>query len=243
MTTAEFAHGRRFDPIAKGPPEALVILFGDLGLGAATLNPVAVRWATRVPSTAFIVLDRVIQPAAPSGDPLHTKADRDASAEPAALDRAALNLGSLLQQHLRSYRLHADQLVLAGFRHGGTLALRLLLRQGWRCAGVLAFAAKLTPSLPRYLNVEGKVRLIECAENRKVGQSNLRVAVALLAACGIDARGALLTGPILSDEAIRHGGAYLAELVATAQRTSGSFVRRGATRGITSFGGDHDRHR
>jgi predicted esterase len=218
MTAAEFAHGRRFDPIAKGPPEALVILFGDLGFPAATLNPIAARWAPRVPSTAFIVLDGVIQPAAPSGDPLHRKADRDASAEPAVLDRAELNLGSLLQQHLRSYRLHADQLVLAGFRDGGTLALRLLVRQGWRSAGVLAFAAKLTPPLPRYLNVEGKVRLIECAENRQVGQTSLRAAVATLAACGIDARGALLTGSILSDEAIRHGSAYLAELVATAQR-------------------------
>ena len=35
---------------------------------------------------------------------------------------------------------------------------------------------------------------------------------------GIDTRGVLLMGSALSDETVRHGGAYLVELVASAQR-------------------------
>jgi len=46
----------------------------------------------------------------------------------------------------------------------------------------------------------------------------LRDAVAWLTARGLDTRGVVLAGSPMSDEAIRHGGAYLVELVATAQR-------------------------
>jgi len=55
-------------------------------------------------------------------------------------------------------------------------------------------------------------------EDPQVSHGSLRDAVALLAARGIDARGVMLVGSVLSEEAIRHGGAYLVELVATAQR-------------------------
>jgi hypothetical protein len=50
--------------------------------------------------------------------------------------------------------------------------------------------------------------------------------VAQLTTRGIDARGILLGGSALSDEAIRHGGAYLVELVATAQRGDHLHVNR-----------------
>jgi predicted esterase len=124
----------------------------------------------------------------------------------------------LLEQQLRACRLDASRLVLAGFGYGGTLALHMLRRKAWRCAGVLAFAARMTRPLPRILRIDRKVRLIECVEDPEVSHGSLRDAVALLAARGIDARGVMLVGSVLSEEAIRHGGAYLVELVATAQR-------------------------
>jgi len=219
VTWIQFPNGFRLDPIAKGPPEALVVLLHDLGATAAALTPLAARWAMTVPTTAFIALEGIEQADPPSRGLLpHRTLDLDVGTEPTVLDRAAGHLKPLLEQHLRSYGLEADRLVLAGFGHGGTLALHVLLRQGWSCAGVLAFAARLTPPLPRTLRIDPKVRLIECVENRRIDHSNLRAVVALLTARGIDTRGALLTGSILSDEAVRHGGAYLAELVATAQR-------------------------
>ena len=86
-------------------------------------------------------------------------------------------------------------------------------------AGVLAFAAKLMRPLPRLLAVNHKIRLIACSDDGPVDHGSLRDAVAALAGRGIDTRGIALAGPALSDEAIRHGAAYLVELVATAQRS------------------------
>lgn len=212
----KFAGGFQQDPIAEGSAEALVVLLHDHGAAAAA---VAARWAASVPTTAFIALDGINRAEPTSGVLLPPRTlDLDVSTQPTVLDHAAGHLKPLLEQQLRSYGLDADRLVLAGFGQGGTLALHLVLRQGWSCAGVLAFAARLAPNLPRNLGVDCKVRLIECVENRPIDPSNLRAVVTLLTARGIDTRGASLTCSILSDEAVRHGGAYLAELVATAQR-------------------------
>jgi predicted esterase len=219
MTWVQFAHGFRLDPIAKGSPEALVILLHDVGASAATLMPVATRWAATVPTTAFIALDGIDQRDPPSCElPPQPTLDRDAAGEPIVLDRASRHLEPLLEHELRSRRLDASRLVLVGFRHGGTLALHMVLHRGWTCAGVLAFAAKQLRPLPRILRVDHKVRLIECLGDGDLGHGGLRDVVASLTARGIDTRGVVLAGPVLSDAAIRHGGAYLVELVATAQR-------------------------
>ena len=219
MTWTRFSHGFRRDPIVKGSPEALVVVLHDIGADAAALTSVGTRWATTVPTAAFVALDVTAQlDPLFCRPPLHTMFDLDASVEPTVLDRVARRLEPLLEQQLRSCRLSAGRMVLVGFGYGGTLALHLLLRQGWSCAGVLAFAAKLMRPLPRMLRVDRKVRLIECVEDGDIGHGRLRDVVALLTGRGIDTRGVLLAASVLSDEAIRHGGAYLVELVATAQR-------------------------
>jgi predicted esterase len=216
-----FSHGLRLDPIGRGSPAALVALLSDLGASAASLAPIAARWAASVPTTAFVALE-AIEPFVSSSDGLAPRMpDRVGDAEPedpVMLDRAARRLEPLLERQLRAYRLDASRLVLVGFGYGGTLALHLVLRQGWRCAGVLAFAAKLVRPLPRLISVRHKVRLIGRLGDDDVGPGSLREIVAPLSAYGIDARGVLLAGSALSDEAVRHGGAYLVELVATAHR-------------------------
>src|SRR6202030_370787 len=133
---------------------------------------------------------------------------------PAVLDGATRQLGPLFECQLRSYRLDASRLVLVGFGHGGTLALHMVLRQGWSCAGVLAFAAKLMRPLPRTLRVDHYVPLIACVGDDPVAHGSLRDAVASLTGRGIDTRGVLLSDPALSDIVIRHGGVLLVELVA-----------------------------
>jgi predicted esterase len=218
MTSILFSRGLQLDPIAKRPPEALVILLPDLGPRAATLTPVAVRWASTVTTTRFIVLDGPEQfHSPPSCLPWHRALDLDSAVEPAALDRAAGQLKPQIEAQLRSCGLNASRLVLVGFGYSGALALHMALRQGWSCAGVLAFAAKPMRPLPRIVRVGQKVRLIVCAEEDHIGHGSLRDVVASLTGRGIDARGVLLAGSVFSDEAIRHGAAYLVELVATAQ--------------------------
>jgi predicted esterase len=217
MTWMRFSHGFRLDPLAEGPAEAVVVV--PHVASVAVLIPVANRWAMAVPTTAFIALDGMEQLGPSSGCvPSQTPCDPDANVETNVLDRAARHLEQILEHQLREFRLDASRLVLVGFGHGGTLALNMSLRQGRICAGVLAYAAKLMRPLPRTITVAHKVRLIECGENRHVGHTSLREDVALLTARGIDARGVVLAGAALSDAAIRHGGAYLVELVATAQR-------------------------
>jgi predicted esterase len=216
---------RRVRP-AKRAPEALVALLHDVGASAATLTSIAARWAATVPTTAFIALDGTAELDAPPPALLaNTQHDPEATSHSKALDRAARALETLLEQQLRSHRLDAARLVLVGFGYGGTLALHLLLRQAWSCAGVLAFAAHLPLPLPRVLRVGHKVRLITYADS-EAGGANLREVVAALSARGVDTRGVLLSGPTLSEEAIRHGAAYLVELVATAQRANLSHVNR-----------------
>jgi dienelactone hydrolase len=192
MGWIRFSHGLRLGPSAKGPPEALVVLLPDLGTATAMLMPVASRWATTVPTTAFVVLD-----------------SKEASVEP------------LLSEQLRNFQLDANRLVMVGFGYGGTLALHMLLRQGWNWAGVLAFSARLTRLPGRILRTDIKVRLVECVDDRHADHASLRDVVASLTARGIDVRGTSLPGSFLSAAAIRHGGAYLVELVATAQRGAG----------------------
>jgi predicted esterase len=227
MTWVQVSHGFRLNPPAVRSPEALVVLLSGFGAFAATLTPVASRWATTVPTTAFVALDGIEQFDQPSRRlPSHTMLDLDDSAEPTMLDRPTRHLESLIERQLRSCRLDASRLVLVGFGHGGTLALHMVLGQGWSCAGVLAFSARLMRPLPRIRRVDHKVRLIECVRDRHIGHGSLRADVALLTARGIDTRGVLLAGSALSDEAIRHGGAYLVELVATAQRGNRFHVER-----------------
>jgi hypothetical protein len=57
MPWMQSSHGFRLDPIAKGSPEALVILLHEFGVSAAM--PVAARWAASVPTTAFIALEGI----------------------------------------------------------------------------------------------------------------------------------------------------------------------------------------
>ena len=220
MSWVRFPDGLRQEPVAKGSPEALVVLLPDIGTSAATLAPIAARWAPAVPTTAFIALEGLEALDGASGDPL------DAATEAAALDRSTRNLEPRLEQQLRFYRLDASRLVLVGFGYGGTLALHMMLHQGWSCAGVLAFTAKLIRPLPRLLRIGGKVRLIESAAPGPVAHISLRDVVTLLTTRGIDTRGVLLGGSALSNEVVRHGGAYLVELVATAQRGDHLHINR-----------------
>lgn len=226
MSWMSFTRRLGRERIAKRSPEALVVLLHDLGASAVTLTSIAARWSVTVPATAFIALDGIEQLDVRSCDPPRAAPGANAATAPTLLDRAAHNLTALLDYQLRSRRLDGTRLVLVGFGYGGTLALHLSLHRSWRCAGILAIAAQLVSPLPRILRIDCKVRLIDCVANAQTGHSSLRDDVALLTGRGIDARGVVLSGSPLSDEAVRHGGAYLVELVATAQRGDRLHVER-----------------
>jgi len=208
MTWKQFSHGFRVNPIVNGSPEALVVLLHDLGATSGRLIPIARRWATAMPKAAFVALDGIEQLEPPSYG----------STEPAVLDRTARNLRPLLDQQLRTCRLDASRFVLAGFGYGGTLALHMSLRLGLSCAGVLAIGAKVMHPLPRILRADSKVRLIESVEDHHTAYTRLRNSAASLSARGVDADAVLVPSEVMSDEAIRHGSAYLNELVGTAER-------------------------
>lgn len=220
MAWMQFSHGIRLEPTATKLPEALVVLLHDFGGSAAMLTAKVARWATTVPATAFVALDGVERPEAAADAPTArmSAAGGAGSALTTGLDCAARDLELLLDQQLRSYRLEPSRLVLVGFGYGGSVALHLAVHRGWSCAGVLAYSAKVVHPLPRNVRAHSKVRLIECIGDGHVGYSSVRDVVTLLTDRGIDARGVLLAGSVFSDAAIRHGGAYLVELVATAQR-------------------------
>jgi len=59
--------------------------------------------------------------------------------------------------------------------------------------------------------------LIDSVGNSSCAHAGARDLASILVDRGIDVRRVRLGGPMLSDEAIRHGALYLAELVATAQ--------------------------
>jgi predicted esterase len=208
MTWKQFSPGFRVNPIVNGPPEALVVLLHDLGATSARLTPIVARWATAMPTSAFVALDGIEQLEPPSYG----------STEPIVLDRAARNLRPLLHQQLRICRLDASRFMLAGFGYGGTLALHMSLRLGLSCAGVLAFGAKLMHPLPRMLRADNRVRLIESVKEHPIGHQSLRDGAAALAARGVDTQEVSLADGYMSDEAIRYGSAYLKELVGSTQR-------------------------
>jgi predicted esterase len=222
MSWIRFSDGFRLNPIAGGSPEALVVILHDLGASAPVLTSIVARWAAAVPTTSFILLDGIEQLGLLSrGLAPHMNLHFD-GAEPTRLDRAALRLESLFDEQLCSHGFDTSRVVLVGLGFGGALALHMVLNHGWGCAGVLAFVAKPTRPLPRLLRVDPKVRLIKCLGDGHLDNTSLHDVVASLSARGIDTRGVLLGGSTQSDEAVRHGGAYLVELVANAQR-SGRF--------------------
>lgn len=208
MRWMQFSHAVRRDPLAGGSAEALVVLLHDFGASAETMAARTRGWARATPTTAFV--------AVAGHERLGGPAD-DTDSEVRALANAERDLLPLLDHQMRSYRLAAHRAVLVGVGYGGTLALYLALHRGWNCAGVLAYGAKLVRPLPQVVAGHPKVRLVECLDDGHIGYASVRDLVMLLAGRGIDARGVLLAGPPLSDAAIRHGGAYLLELVATAQ--------------------------
>ena len=211
MSWAEFTHGMRLEPVATRSPESLVVLLRGTGASGATLAPIAARWAPSVPATAFVALHALNQ--------IHAlgSISRDLTAEADGPSRMARALEPMLEEQLDHYRLDASHLVLVGFDHGGTVALQIALHEDFGCAGVLAFAAKPIPPFPRSLRIGCKVRLVDTVPPGPMTRNRLRDTIDLLTARGIDTRGVLLSGSPFSDEAIRHGGAYLVELVATAQ--------------------------
>jgi pimeloyl-ACP methyl ester carboxylesterase len=200
MSSTPFTHGFRRDPVARAAPEAIVVLLQDRGVSATQLVPILTRWAAAVPTTAFIVLDGIAHD--------HAR----------MVDRGVRQLQPLVEQQLRACRVHDDQVVLVGFGHGATLGLHMVLHHGLACAGILAIAAQ--PTRPNLRSPDGnlKVRLIDCVEGDGVAHGTMRDVVAALTAHGLNARGVSLAGSKFSDEAVRLGGAYLVELVATAQR-------------------------
>jgi predicted esterase len=217
MHGTQSSQGFKLNPIAKGAPKALVLLLRGLDTPIATLAPVAARWAVSVPAAAFIALEASEPVGQTSGAVQPTIVDPGGSAAPELLDRTARSLAPLVAQELRARRLDASHLVLVGFGSGGTLALHLVLRQGWSCAGVLAFAPALIDPLPRTVRRNHKIRLIDSAGNSSGAHAGARDIAPVLIERGIDVRRVRLSGPILSEEAIRHGALYLAELVAGAQ--------------------------
>jgi predicted esterase len=228
MPGAQFSQGFRLNPVAKGSPKVLVVLLRDPGTSIETVASLAARWALSVPAAAFIGFED-IEPADQTSDAARqTIVGPGSGAKPELLDGAARSLAPLVAQELRARRLDASHLVLVGFGSGGTLALHLVLRQGWSCAGVLAFAPALIDPLPRSVRRNHKIRLIDSAGNSSGAHAGGRDAVSILVHRGIDVRRVRLSGPMLSEEAIRHGALYLGELVATAQWGARPSVVQGA---------------
>ncbi len=188
MAWIRYSDGLLLDPIIEGPPEALVVLLHDSGDVAKTLSPVAAEWAMAIPRTAIMVPEGAEQHDPPPTEAHSQTKMSSGDHDTAELDCAARRLEPLIARQLHACRLDASRAILAGFGYGGTLALHIGLRRSPNYAGILAFAGKPGGTL-----------------------------VTSLVGHGIDARGVLLAGPTTSDEAIRHGGAYLAELVATAR--------------------------
>jgi predicted esterase len=212
-----FSPGFRLNPVAKGSPKALVLLLRDAGTAIETVASVAARWAASVPAAAFVAFESIRQIEPPSEVVRSTIADPRNGADPNWLDRGGRSLVPLVAQELRARRLDASQLVLVGFGSGGTLAVHLVLNQGWSSAGVLAFASTLIDPPPRAVRRNPKIRLIDSAVNSSGAHTGAGDLASVLVDRGIDVRRVRLGGPVLSEEAIRHGALYLAELVATAQ--------------------------
>jgi predicted esterase len=225
MEWTAFSGGHRLGPLAGDLPDAVVVLLHDLGEPTETLLSVAASWAETAPTTAFVAFDSLEQRhPPPAGGQWPTMLDVDADAEPGALNRIARHLTQMIAEQQRAWRLDDRQIVLVGFRQGATAALHVVLHHGWSCAGVLAFSPKLPQALPRIIPIGPKLRIIESVETSRVSYAKLRDIVASLAVRGIDARGVVLDGALLSAEAIRYGGAYLVGLIAAAQHR----VDRGA---------------
>jgi predicted esterase len=218
MAWKQFSQGYRLNPAAKGSPETLVVLLDDPEASARMLMPAASLWAAAVPTAAFVAFDGL--PAELEGE--------GAQQSSAKLERAARHLEPLLVQELNACHLGIGQLVLVGVAAGATLALHLCLLRGWECGGVLGLDAKLERPLPVLPRNGNKVRLIVTAKPDDPGHARLRDLTTSLTSRGIDTRGVVLPGPLLSDETVRHGASYLVELVATAHRRGRLRTQSGA---------------
>jgi len=193
------------DPIVPSPPQALVVLVADRAGSASMLAAKLRDWAGMVPDTAFLAFDGPIPD--------------DAEFDVASISTAAEDLEALIEQQLHVHRVDISRVVLVGFGTGGSIALHLVLQRGWNCAGVLAYGAHASERPLALATARTKVRLIDCSgDDCSTGYAIVRELVMLLTAYGIDARGVALDGSMFSEAAVRRGGAYLVELVATAQR-------------------------
>ena len=208
MSGTQYSQDMIVGPAAEGAPEVLAVLLHDRGVSRQTARSVAARWAAAVPTTAFLI------PACSDEDGHGTAPDA------ALLDAEARRLMPLIVRYLRAYRLDPSRLVLIGCGLGGTLALHLGLRRGLAEAGLLAFAATLTDALWPAGRTTGKVRIIACAEAQEAARTRLGAFMDELIGRSVDVRGVAFDRATERKAMLRLGGAYLAELVATAHRSA-----------------------
>jgi len=170
----------RLAPVMKWPPRAGVILPPE----PVPFQPVAARWAVRVPRAALTGLQR-LKDASPS---------IVRQTGPALLARAAHTLEPVPERQSQLRRL--GQLEVVGLGDAGTLALHLVLHhQGCLRRGIDVRGENTATSASSCQNLS-KVRLIGYAD----GARRVRDEVTTLTARGTDTRAVARAGSGLSKE-------------------------------------------
>jgi hypothetical protein len=180
-------------------PEALVILLSSAELASEACERLAEAWRSRLPAVTFV---------APGADVIGAK---DPGVSPRLL--------ALIASELVRADLTPERLVLVCLGEAGSLGLRLATSGDQPCSGLLAIAEEFSPE-PKSTDLNGlKLRLL-CYGGASLGRPrpSVRELVRELEARGADIRASALddAADLLAPSVIRLGGAYLADLVASA---------------------------
>jgi hypothetical protein len=179
-------------PGASAPPNVLIGLLANATWTPSQMLRLAEAWRARLPQAAFATVESAATPD---------------------------HLRSCLADRLATAGLPPARLLLVGIGASARQALALAFAHPRRiCRGILAFGACPLPDIPANCDGTGmQIRLIEGHEGRHVEDDLLGNIVRELQGRRFDVRAAMIvpSAVLVTPDAVRLGGAYIADMVAT----------------------------
>jgi predicted esterase len=192
MDQIDVDRGHYVHAAVGAPPDVLIGLLSSPNRPPSQMPRLVGAWSGRLPQAAFATLGETANPE---------------------------HLRSCVADLLSRAGLPPERLLLVGIGASARQALALAFTErGSLCRGILAYGACPVPDVPDDCDGTGmQLRLIEGHEDRHIAGDILGKIVHALQARRFDVRAAILAGSAarVTHDALRLGGTYIADMVAT----------------------------
>ena len=201
----------------NGKAESLVILCHGYGSSGDDLIQLAHKWKERLPKTVFLAPNAPEASPHPGGFQWFPISSFSKEERVEGTLKAAPVLDEFIDQALKTYKIPAGKLALAGFSQGTMMALHVGLRRKGPIAGILGFSGALAmpEKLVKEITNKPPVFLIHGTHDNVIPFPAMFEAVGALEAAGLEVEKHLSenTGHGIAPDGLEKGGAFLSRIL------------------------------